>query len=83
MERNIQIRYSVLGFLGEVTFWTVRPGFLGEVTSAPEGMPVTTEPFEDNGVVYQLALSAKSATGYKCVVEERKGEFHAKGGYGR
>ena len=26
----------------------------------------------------QLALSSKSATGYKCVVEERKGEFHAK-----
>ena len=37
------------------------------------------EPFEADGVVYQLQLSRKSSTGYLCVVEERPGEFHAKG----
>ena len=36
------------------------------------------EPFDDNGVVYQLVKSSASRTGYLHVVEPRKGHFHVK-----
>ena len=36
------------------------------------------EPYDDNGVVYQLEKSSASQTGYLHVVEPRPGQFHAK-----
>ena len=36
------------------------------------------EPYDDNGVVYQLVKSSASRTGYLHVVEPRAGQFHAK-----
>ena len=44
----------------------------------PCGCEAAGEPFEEDGVVYELELSRRSTTGYKNVIKVRGGEFHAK-----